>query len=987
MQVGGTAETIYHDEPNNYRVKNRAQIDATNWAESITYFDGLGRAFKAEEINSQGNIFVEKEFDQDGRVSRVTNPFRTGETKQWTTTTYDESSRVKEVTLPDGAKVTTDYGVSTSGIIGVTKQITDQANKKRKGFSDALGRMVRVIEDPTGQNLSTDYVFDTLGNLRKTIQGEQSRYFMHDSLGRLLYAKQPEQSANGNFSGTNYTDAITSNNQWLVKYVYDDNGNITSTTDAKGVSVTGTYDNFNRLKVRNYSDLTMPDVEFYYDGKYLDINNNLQTATGSVKGKTTGIKSSVSKTNYTTFNNLGQLTAHQQITDGQTYQTSYSYDSFGRMISETYPSTRTVKVDYNADGDVSSIWGTVGTQNRLYANGFHYNSSGAMERMRLGNGKWETYAYNNRQQITEIGLGNSATDKSLLKLEYGYGANTENNGNLKTQKISFNGLAQAFEQTYTYDSLNRLKSATETVSGVQNPTWKQTFDYDRFGNRRFDTANTTTLGSCSQAVCNPLINTSDNQIKKDQNNDQINEYDFDANGNLTKDATGKQFLYDAENHQKEVKDASNVTIGLYSYDGEGKRVKKISATEITIFVYNGGGTLVAEYSTAIAQTPQVSYLTADHLGSPRVITNQNGAVTTRKDYMAFGDETYTAQRTSGLGYDNQSETRKGYTGYEKDDESGLEFAQARYYNTTHGRFTSVDPLTASANVKNPQTFNRYSYVLNSPYKYTDPLGLISVTTGACGGSCPNSGGSVDGSAFSGRDTSIIGNTIAAFNLNFNVRQAIQRIDSGDFDSQFTSNVTTPEREAIKKSLKRMLNSGNDNARNLTAMLVNGSITINVGDNLKNSAAAELTGVDSLNKAYENGVVFSELMAVQFFTITFDRTSWNAQSSAWKEPFIESNIIHEGTHVENMARILAAWSGGAKIPDMVDHADEYICKYNSTQYLWSMRGEWLKYGQALTYINKNGEIDTNVLDQASGRDKTMLSTFLINKMKVKPPKRR
>ena len=145
---------------------------------------------------------------------------------------------------------------------------------------------------------------------------------------------------------------------------------------------------------------------------------------------------------------MGSLTAHQQITDGQTYQTSYNYDSFGRMISETYPSMRTVKVDYNADGDVSSVWGTVGSQNRLYANGFHYNSSGAMERMRLGNGKWETYAYNERQQITEIALGNSATDKSLLKLEYGYGNNTQNNGNLLSQKVSFNGLSQPFEQTY-----------------------------------------------------------------------------------------------------------------------------------------------------------------------------------------------------------------------------------------------------------------------------------------------------------------------------------------------------------------------------------------------------------------------------------------------------------------------------------------------------------------------------------------------------------
>jgi len=130
--------------------------------------------------------------------------------------------------------------------------------------------------------------------------------------------------------------------------------------------------------------------------------------------------------------------------------------------------------------------------------------------------------------------------------------------------------------------------------------------------------------------------------------------------------------------------------------------------------------------------PQVSYLTAD-LGSPRVVTNQDGAVIKRTDWMAFGEEVEFNKRTSGLGYDEVAETRKGYTGYEKDEESGLDFAQARYYNPKHGRFISVDPLTASANVRNPQTFNRYSYVVNSPYKFTDPLGLISRDTGANGG--------------------------------------------------------------------------------------------------------------------------------------------------------------------------------------------------------------------------------------------------------------
>jgi RHS repeat-associated protein len=100
-------------------------------------------------------------------------------------------------------------------------------------------------------------------------------------------------------------------------------------------------------------------------------------------------------------------------------------------------------------------------------------------------------------------------------------------------------------------------------------------------------------------------------------------------------------------------------------------------------------------------------------------------VTGRKDFGPFGDGTVTAQRTTDLGY-TPPNIRQDFTGYQKDEESQLEYAQARYFNPTHGRFTSVDPLTASATIRNPQTFNRYSYGLNSPYKFTDPLGLTSV---------------------------------------------------------------------------------------------------------------------------------------------------------------------------------------------------------------------------------------------------------------------
>lgn len=219
------------------------------------------------------------------------------------------------------------------------------------------------------------------------------------------------------------------------------------------------------------------------------------------------------------------------------------------------------------------------------------------------------------------------------------------------------------------------------------------------------------------------------------------EYDYDAAGNLILDAENKRFVYDAENRQTQFFGPGNQTTtpdATYHYDGDGKRVKKVSATETTVFVYNGAGILVAEYSTALNPTPRTSYLTADNLGSPRIVTDQLGTVVARHDYTAFGNDVAetlgpVGGRTGPHGVDDK--VRKRYTGYERDDESGLEFAQARYYNADHGRYTSPDPLAASALIRDPQTFNRYSYVLNSPYNFTDPLGLLpEKTTNYIGGS-------------------------------------------------------------------------------------------------------------------------------------------------------------------------------------------------------------------------------------------------------------
>jgi RHS repeat-associated protein len=60
---------------------------------------------------------------------------------------------------------------------------------------------------------------------------------------------------------------------------------------------------------------------------------------------------------------------------------------------------------------------------------------------------------------------------------------------------------------------------------------------------------------------------------------------------------------------------------------------------------------------------------------------------------------------------------------ERDIETGLDYFGARYYASTQGRFTSSDPLLSSGSVYAPQTWNRYSYTINNPLKYTDQFGM------------------------------------------------------------------------------------------------------------------------------------------------------------------------------------------------------------------------------------------------------------------------
>ncbi len=132
-------------------------------------------------------------------------------------------------------------------------------------------------------------------------------------------------------------------------------------------------------------------------------------------------------------------------------------------------------------------------------------------------------------------------------------------------------------------------------------------------------------------------------------------------------------------------------------------------------------------------------MTTDALGSPRIKTDASGNVISRNDYLPFGEDLYTSQRTLGVGY-KPDDIRRKFTTYKRDAETDLDFAEARYYSSKWGRFVSPDEFTGGpdelfdfaddasnnptfyADLTNPQSLNKYQYTYNNPLNMTDEDG-------------------------------------------------------------------------------------------------------------------------------------------------------------------------------------------------------------------------------------------------------------------------
>ncbi len=108
----------------------------------------------------------------------------------------------------------------------------------------------------------------------------------------------------------------------------------------------------------------------------------------------------------------------------------------------------------------------------------------------------------------------------------------------------------------------------------------------------------------------------------------------------------------------------------------------------------------------------VEYYHGDALGSPVSASDSTGAVLYRERYAPYGAR----ERQEADGNNNS----RWYTGHPEDKTTGLVYAGARWYDPAIGRFLGTDPQGVS--FTNLQSFNRYAYANNNPYRYVDPDG-------------------------------------------------------------------------------------------------------------------------------------------------------------------------------------------------------------------------------------------------------------------------
>jgi RHS repeat-associated protein len=332
-------------------------------------------------------------------------------------------------------------------------------------------------------------------------------------------------------------------------------------------------------------------------------------------------------------------------------------------------------------------------------------------------------SYNNASLPTQVNFGSGDSDlfaydsNTLRMTQYKFNVNGQSafgalnwNANATLQRLAitdpFNSAGNQ-ACSYIHDDQTRLQSVDCGMS------WSQTFSYDPFGNLK--KSGTTSFQPTYSASTNRMISlpggfTPTYDSNGNVTNDSLHTYAWDANGRpVTIDGVG--VTYDALGRMVEQNRSGTYTEIVYGTSGQ-KIALMSGQTLQKAFVSLPGGSLAVYTGSGLDH-----YRHSDWLGSARVTTTPSRAVSGDIAYAPYG-ETYAQSGTPDA----------SFTGINQDTVPNEYDFPAREYGI-QGRWASPDPMGFGAvSLADPQSWNRYAYVRNSPFSFVDPSGLCADPT-------------------------------------------------------------------------------------------------------------------------------------------------------------------------------------------------------------------------------------------------------------------
>ncbi len=691
-------------------IENKKYLDQNNFIVSRIYFNWFWKEIEIKTSTKYDWKYstVKTKYDKDWNQIFVTYPIFENNLdysniwawEKWNILTYDTLWRLLTQT---NKTWTTKFEYD----LLKTTQINQKWVKKDL-INDIFWNLVKVVEYNWGEIYTTNYEYNVLNKLSKIIDSKWNiRNFVYDSLLRIILQEDLHNQNNSNFGN--------------VEYIYNDNSHVIQKTTIWWNMLTYEYDELSRL-IREY-DLWNPTE-----------TNEMITKTYiyDVWSNSKWLLSQTINPEYSeeyTYNYLWQKIEDKKIYWNELFVINYNYDLSWNILNITYPDNKQTSYIY-LNG---------------YLNKVKYNNTEILSNIEYeANNSQKKYIYANwlsQEDILDYEYGYRITWKKsniwenyYQNLNYTFDTvwNITNITDISNKWINKNS-------SYTYDDLNRLIS--NNLIDWNNQSTNINYGYDSIWN----ITNNSQIGTYSYVNgTNPysLTNVWTGTILK---------YDWNWNVNFeTISWINKSYNYNTDGEL--LTSTVNGSITKYLYDNNWSRVQKETVNgnvmKITIYINNDfeiETQFTKNWSWTIAQQKTSKYIyvwnnklftvetksnkdllvynLTDHLWGWNIDINNSGTVLQKSDYNPYGSSRVLERNEN---YKNNYL----FTGKELDDETNLQYFEARYYSPNVGRFYSQDRVFWELwNTKrwlevllDPQQLNSYSYARNNPIIYTDPSG-------------------------------------------------------------------------------------------------------------------------------------------------------------------------------------------------------------------------------------------------------------------------